>query len=672
MEIMQPTPLKESENRFELKYSFSVSLDILSGNVIYAIDDLTNFGQARSKEIKRILGYEWREKQIADSNNKKISNQKRMTWVRGFRKVNENLRNHIDFENKFNFIEEEDQNEEHITDIWKPKSQAFLSCIQENITHNSRARSFNADTFEISMLIYLTSPKCYSILRQLMPLPTKSALYLRFGAELRDIKDQLVNIDGQKMSEHIEQYSTMAHELYPPVYGKQAIPITFAIDAFAFKSFQGMIPGRSNDAKDTEVEMTNGFLMLACPLSASVPNCVIHIKTHKNGFYDMNVSAVVKDVMDRLEQEGLRVWFKATDGDIGLQSEHEEFYHNWIFMKSNNFSRIIEDVHEWLIEENSNGRYIPIADPLHVFKNLRARLLNHNIAVSMKNDNNVSAIDVTAVKICLNLKEALDYNSHLGKMRDHYVTKLFTFANFRKLIEKKLYNAALLFLPFCCWVSVLFSASLCNQQRFYLTELAFYLIDRMFQNIQGDMRNYIKLCGKEGVVGFAKPGYIKRMLNSLVALGIALSKGDDDLRLDSLGTHLVENAIGIARQDSNDPRWVRILSSFTHAEMRKRIARKHKIVIHVQGRINAGGVKQIAYDTREWKRPDEWQAENIITALFGCCHDGFRNKEYESFLNKFCQELDKTFDGIDVHEYQVNETANCSVMARIIKFNRTE
>ena len=58
MEIMQPTPLKESENRFELKYSFSVSLDILSGNVIYAIDDLTNFGQARSKEIKRILGYE--------------------------------------------------------------------------------------------------------------------------------------------------------------------------------------------------------------------------------------------------------------------------------------------------------------------------------------------------------------------------------------------------------------------------------------------------------------------------------------------------------------------------------------------------------------------------------------------------------------------------------------
>lgn len=55
----------------------------------------------------------------------------------------------------------------------------------------------------------------------------------------------------------------------------------------------------------------------------------------------------------------------------------------------------------------------------------------------------------------------------------------------------------------------------------------------------------------------------------MVAFGIALMFGDERLRLDALGTHLVENNIGIARQTSFDPIWERILTTYCHAEMRK-------------------------------------------------------------------------------------------------------
>lgn len=74
-------------------------------------------------------------------------------------------------------------------------------------------------------------------------------------------------------------------------------------------------------------------------------------------------------------------------------------------------------------------------------------------------------------------------------------------------------------------------------------------------------------------------------------MGIALHFGDERLRLDALGTHLVEKVIGIARQTSFDHRWERILVTYCHAELRKELAQKLGIKIHIQDRINQGGCK---------------------------------------------------------------------------------
>ena len=65
--------------------------------------------------------------------------------------------------------------------------------------------------------------------------------------------------------------------------------------------------------------------------------------------------------------------------------------------------------------------------------------------------------------------------------------------------------------------------------------------------------------------------YLIIMLNSQNFL-IFLIFSSDFIWTDAVGTHLVENSIGIARQTSNDPRWERIFTLFYHSEIRKSIA----------------------------------------------------------------------------------------------------
>lgn len=54
---------------------------------------------------------------------------------------------------------------------------------------------------------------------------------------------------------------------------------------------------------------------------------------------------------------------------------------------------------------------------------------------------------------------------------------------------------------------------------------------------------------------FVEPHYLIRLINTIISLGVSFVFSPEDLRVDSIGTHLVENAIGIARSNSFDTRW---------------------------------------------------------------------------------------------------------------------
>ena len=547
-------------------------------------------------------------------------------------------------------------------------SKTFYLEITKNLSLNKNYWRFSDETYEICWILYLSSPKCYKLLRQLLPIPSKYSLYLKFGSDLQKIKIQLS--DTSKMEKILKHY--FDYSSFPS--NSQKIIASLCIDAFSFKSFQGMVKNTQMNSKEiirineanNEETFNNGFIYLIAPLNPIFPVKIVHIKTWKNGSYSDEIAKVTKDIINIIQKNGFRIWFQATDGDSGLHNKHKEFFETYILgYNYNSFGDLVFHVYQSLID--NDDLQVPIADPLHVFKNLRARLINHRLAITKKNENEIAIIDINEIRSILNLKKVLDDETQIGKMRDSYAVKLFTFANIVKLIKHEQYPAALLFFPYCCWVAAIYSPKISLELRFFLIELSFNIIYKMFTEIEEIKKLDIHQRGKETVV-FTEELYVIRILNSIVAFGVSLIFGEDQIRLDALGTHLVENSIGIARQDSNDPRWSRILTSFAHAEMRKRYSKKYKMRIHVQGRINDGGCKISNSQNDEKKeKPSDWRIEDFVQYLFGSCQDD---------LGEFCKEpLSKLIEQIsqigqlDIHDYSINEAANSLIMARIISFN---
>ena len=161
------------------------------------------------------------------------------------------------------------------------------------------------------------------------------------------------------------------------------------------------------------------------------------------------------------------------------------------------------------------------------------------------------------------------------------------------------------------------------------------------------------------------------MLNTLTVFGVVLRFGADNVRLDALGTHLVENAIGIARSTSNDPRYERILTCYAHNVLRKTLGAVLGVTLHVPVRVNSGGCKvdpDYRSDIELIAKPSDWRVDDILQ-LFR----GLTNSETAPALKDdallFISELKKIFPQLDMHEYKVNEAANSTIMARLIKFS---
>ena len=145
----------------------------------------------------------------------------------------------------------------------------------------------------------------------------------------------------------------------------------------------------------------------------------------------------------------------------------------------------------------------------------------------------------------------------------------------------------------------------------------------------------------------------------------------DLIRSDGVGTHLVENSIGIARQSSNDPRSDRIISSYAHAEIRKKESSHHCLRLNVQGRINDGGCKinEITdVDNDDLiSKPDSWSVSNIIQLFRGLCNPEITETMIGNLMI-FTSELESFLPLVDQHFYDINQAVNNGILARLISF----
>lgn len=79
------------------------------------------------------------------------------------------------------------------------------------------------------------------------------------------------------------------------------------------------------------------------------------------------------------------------------------------------------------------------------------------------------------------------------------------------------------------------------------------------------------------------------MMHACIALGTAIIFGPRHLHFASIGTHLLENSIGIGRRASNNTEYSRI--AFANCEMRKTLAGDSGVSLCVSRSVNDSGAK---------------------------------------------------------------------------------
>ena len=519
-----------------------------------------------------------------------------------------------------------------------------------------KQRTYSKLLLDIGQLVHLTSPKTYRLLRQIVPLPCPSSLWNHFSQDFSSLKCLLMN-DGQIVP-RVKQISDAAHDSSPVIF-------TVGVDAFAFSSFSPAGPVNANGGKD---EFNNAFVFVSIPLNACCPVQAIHIEPSTKSCFDSHITDLIDETVKAYQDNHAQVWFIATDGDRYLNSRHDLFYDMYVAPQEENFFGLLETLHTYV----QSGSAIPIADPLHFGKNFRGKLLDHNIAV-VENNTLTRVTNAAEIESCLNLGAPLTDVSHIGRMRDYYVTALFTLRNVCALLEKELFHASLAILPYSCVFTVLYCSNLSTTSRVFLVHLAYLAYQRLAQEAKKlvKAKSGFKWRGgkKSQGVTIAEMPYFRRMMHTCLGLGLALTWGPNYVRLDAIGTHLVENSIGIARSTSNSPDFGRIVSAFANGDMRKRIAHDQGLELHVPRRVNDGGMKVNTLSDGGIEIPQSWAAEEIIDMMIDRCKQSssLQNKKFDIFVEEF-----EVFTReLELHRLpHPSAVANALIVERNFKFNK--
>ena len=513
-------------------------------------------------------------------------------------------------------------------------------------------RRYSALVYDISELIRATSRKAYRILRQVVPAPSESSLFRNYGERISRYRMELTQEDllEKRIRDVIERS------------GKGTLA-TIGIDAFSFRTFGQEI---FHEGQCVE-EYSNAFLFTHIALDSSLPVQVIHIHKKENGAYDDTVESLFLRIKEIFAGNESPLWFKATDGDRYLSREHEEFFAEHIEEHRNDYGYLVQSLYDKICA----GMTMPLSDPLHFAKNMRGKIIDHEVAL-VDDDTLILLVNAGALEKALKLGDALTDRSQLGRMRDVYVTKLFTLQNVCKLIEHKDYAGALALLPYAAIFTVLYSTNISVQTRVFFTKLAYICFDRLLTESTKIVANNCCIkhrfsCGCLAI-SMAEPGYIKRMMHTCLGLGISLLFGPRTLRLAAIGTHTVENAIGIARSISNSTKYDSICSAFATAELRKELAKKHDITLHIPKRVNDGGAKIDTLSEDGIENPTTWDPYDIVSTFVECCNAELRPASLPDML-KFGRELSCFLLDLEITKLSdTSEVANALIVQRNYKF----
>lgn len=202
-----------------------------------------------------------------------------------------------------------------------------------------------------------------------------------------------------------------------------------------------------------------------------------------------------------------------------------------------------------------------------------------------------------------------------------------------------------------------------------LLETAYFFFSKFFCNFEELKKNSVnERGGKDSEsLTYLETHYVIRTINTIIALGIAFQFGPPDLRTDAVGTHIVENQIGVARSTSTDPRWSRILSSFAYGHLRKILSEKLGLKLYVSKRVNDGGFKLHDDDENMAQKPDWWDPFMLYDLFMSFSVSGFE-EAHPHERDTLIAELKKLANDTKIKIVNSSEVAGSQIIARLLKF----
>ena len=252
---------------------------------------------------------------------------------------------------------------------------------------------YSSEVYDVPLLLYLSSAKTYRILRQILCLPAVSTIHKKYRQTFKVIRKQLLELSYI----HVGVSDVLAEIKKLRDDGLLVNPkFTLAIDAFCFRTFCGTPLGsphshvprtNGNDGdhdgvvtvEPDQVQFNHGFIFLLVPHDYRIPVRILRVKASTSGSYSKEIDNIAEHICGVCNELKLRVWFRATDGDPGMNTHHDNFYNRFGVGDSACLLTLVTRIHAQLTV--STDMWIPITDPLHAMKNMRSRLIKHSIQI---------------------------------------------------------------------------------------------------------------------------------------------------------------------------------------------------------------------------------------------------------------------------------------------------
>ena len=580
---------------------------------------------------------------------------------------------------------------------------------------NKFARKYSEELFRFSYIMLSYSPRAFQLAHQRIPLPSKSRIYTKFGGLAKKMETYLTDLRYTRRL--IKAFGNARPPDIPAV-------CTLGVDAFAFRLFlrsavskeqlkyklslsqlrqigplledqtllQEVIEEEEEEFERMEEELTKEkldelfetfsycFIFFLQPLDSSLPCVTLHLLPTCSGV----ATQCIRDTADKLkglcQKEGIEIAYISADGDSGW---NPKFHAMFKIAKQMRFTELGDYALNVYNECKRQNIPLAVTDLLHLVKAARGRYIDHHLVMLVRDTTTLTDYEA-ACKVLTCEPRSFTDKSHMGRMRDFYPIELFSVRNVITLFQAELFPDAFYFLTYTLLLLVIRVPFLRMDFRMQLLSAAYGLFSYVYDDIvkmsmdvdekSSEEQPHLKVPQRYQAsceyITFTEISTMERILCTITAYASAFQLHSDDLRTDSLGTHLVEQRIGQSRKGC-DCRWERMLSNFAHGAIRSMFLETDELEPYSRGRLKTAGCR---LDGSADMLIDDFDPSLLCRVLINSLTEAGRvPEEFAECFEQVKRWLTVLDDAITKRNKEIgklwlpNPAANATIIARLLK-----